>query len=89
MDTGNQNTFENDVLLKIDAERMAQQIIDRTDMKKGWSMSDIVRTVRETMGKRAAYHARQYIIAMRDEDFAQWCRDSGLPHYGDPESATP
>jgi hypothetical protein len=67
---------------------MAQRIIDQTDMKKGWSMRDIVKTVRDAMGNRAAYHARQYIIAMREQDFAQWVRDSGLPHYGDPESVS-
>lgn len=62
MDTGNQNTFENDVICKIDAERLAQRIIDQQNRIKGWSMRNIVKLVRDEMGGRAAYHARQYII---------------------------
>ena len=62
MDTGNQNTFENDVIIKIDAERLAQRIIDQSDRMKGWTMRNIVKMVRDEMGGRAAYHARQYIV---------------------------
>ena len=62
MDTGYQNTHENDVLCKIDAERLAQRIIDQSNRKrKGWSMRNIVKMVRDEMGGRAAYHASQYI----------------------------
>lgn len=63
MDKGNQNTFENDVIIKIDAERLAQRIIDQSDRMKGWSMRNIVKMVRDEMGGRAAYHARQYIVS--------------------------
>ena len=62
MDKGNQNTFENDVIIKIDAERLAQRIIDQSDRMKGWSMRNIVKMVRDEMGGRAAYHARKYIV---------------------------
>ena len=62
MDKGNQNTFENDVICKIDAERLAQRIIDQQNRIKGWSMRNIVKLVRDEMGGRAAYHARQYIV---------------------------
>lgn len=62
MDIGNQNNFENDVILKIDAERMAQRIIDQSNKIKGWSMRNIVKMVRDEMGGRAGHHARQYII---------------------------
>lgn len=61
MDIGNQNTHENDVICKIDAERLAQRIIDQSDRMKGWSMRNIVKLVRDEMGGRAAYHASQYI----------------------------
>ena len=61
MDTGNQNTFENDVIIKIDAERLAQRIIDQSCRRKGWSMRNIVKMVRDEMGVRAGYHARKYV----------------------------
>ena len=64
MDIGNQNSHENDVLCKIDAERLAQRIIDQSDRMKGWSMRNIVKMVRDEMGGRAAYHAGQYIKRM-------------------------
>lgn len=62
MDIGNQNSFENDIILKIDAERLAQRIIDQSNKTKGWSMRNIVKMVRDEMGNRASHHARQYII---------------------------
>lgn len=58
----NGNTFENQVITKIDAERLAQKIIDNSCRKRGWSMRNIVKHIRDEMGGRAAYHARQYII---------------------------
>jgi hypothetical protein len=42
---------DNDIICKIDAERLAQRIIDQSNRMKGWSMRG-----------RAAYHARQDIV---------------------------
>lgn len=32
------------------------------------------------------YHAGLIQCKRKQEDFEQWCRDSGDPHFGDPES---
>jgi len=56
------NTFEDVVIQKIDAERLAQQIIDQSCKRKGWSMRKVVQTVREKMGNRAAFFARDYMV---------------------------
>lgn len=55
--------YDNDIACKIDAERLAQLIIDRSDKIRGWSMRNIVKMVRDEMGGRAAYHAERFIIA--------------------------
>lgn len=55
------NTFEDIVIQKIDAERLAQQIIDQSCKRKGWTMRKVVQTVRQEMGNRAAFFARSYM----------------------------
>lgn len=56
------NTFEDIVIQKIDAERLAQQIIDQSCRRKGWSMRKVVQMVRQEMGNRAAFFARDYMV---------------------------
>ncbi len=55
------NTFEDGVIQKIDAERLAQRIIDQSCRRKGWTMRNVVKMVRDEMGARAGFFARSYM----------------------------